>query len=206
MDKTPRAFISHSHEDKERFVLEFAKRLRENGVNAWLDEWEMNVGDSIVEKIFSEGIKGCDYFIIILSKNSIASNWVRAELDSACVKRIEGNTKIMPLILDDVEVPDSLKHCLWKKVDPSDIKSVTDNVLKSIFGIYEKPGIGDRPQYTQTVAHVPELTKIDILVLKTLGELLCINGCLAGIRGNKLRETLSVKDISINELADQSRF
>ncbi len=33
---TPKVFISHASEDKARFVTEFATKLRENGVDAWL--------------------------------------------------------------------------------------------------------------------------------------------------------------------------
>ena len=47
----------HASEDKERFVLEFASKLRQNGVDAWVDKWEMKLGDSLVHKIFEEGTK-----------------------------------------------------------------------------------------------------------------------------------------------------
>src|SRR4051794_20083808 len=48
----PKVFVSHASEDKQRFVERFAARLRENGVDAWLDEWEMKPGDSLVDRIF----------------------------------------------------------------------------------------------------------------------------------------------------------
>ncbi|MHB9102858.1 MAG: toll/interleukin-1 receptor domain-containing protein [Sulfuricella sp.] len=44
----PKVFVSHASEDKARFVVDFARRLRENGVEAWLDQWEMKPGDSQV--------------------------------------------------------------------------------------------------------------------------------------------------------------
>ena len=36
-----KVFISHASEDKDRFVLDFAKRLRTNNIDAWIDIWEM---------------------------------------------------------------------------------------------------------------------------------------------------------------------
>jgi hypothetical protein len=51
MSDAPIAFMSHTPEDKERFVLEFARRLRERGIDIWLDRWEMYPGDSLVDKI-----------------------------------------------------------------------------------------------------------------------------------------------------------
>jgi hypothetical protein len=53
----PKVFLSHASEDKGRFVLDFARQLRENGVDVWLDQWEMKPGDSLVDKIFDEGLK-----------------------------------------------------------------------------------------------------------------------------------------------------
>ena len=46
----PKVFISHASEGKARFVTAFATKLRENGVDAWLDRWEMLPGHSIVDK------------------------------------------------------------------------------------------------------------------------------------------------------------
>ena len=69
MEKTPpKVFISHASADKERFVTDFATRLRSNGVDAWVDSWEMNPGDSLVDKIFEEGLKNCQAMIVVLSK------------------------------------------------------------------------------------------------------------------------------------------
>ena len=42
----PKVFISHASEDKDRFVLAFAKELRSRGVDAWVDEWEIVVAEN----------------------------------------------------------------------------------------------------------------------------------------------------------------
>jgi hypothetical protein len=112
MAKVPRPFISHAHADKERFVLDFAKRLRGKGIDAWVDNWEMLPGDSLVDKIFNEGLKSCTAFIVVLSHNSISSKWVREELNAGIIKRIEDNTKLIPIRLDGCEVPIALKDTL----------------------------------------------------------------------------------------------
>ena len=41
----PKVFISHASADKARFVTGLAEKLRANGVDAWLDSWEMQPGD-----------------------------------------------------------------------------------------------------------------------------------------------------------------
>ena len=115
--KNPKVFVSHASEDKERFVINFAKKLREKGVDAWVDKWEMKLGDSLVDKIFEEGIKSCDTFIIILSKFSVTKPWVREELDSAIVKRIEEKTRLIPIVIDEgIDIPQCIKHLLRKPI------------------------------------------------------------------------------------------
>ncbi len=66
----PKVFVSHASEDKGRFVIEFSQKLRSKGVDAWVDKWEMLPGDSLVDKIFEEGIKNAQAVIVVISKNS----------------------------------------------------------------------------------------------------------------------------------------
>jgi hypothetical protein len=44
----------------------------QRGVNAWLDVWEILPGDSLVDKIFNEGLKPADAVIVVLSNASIS--------------------------------------------------------------------------------------------------------------------------------------
>jgi len=171
--KSPKVFICHAKEDKERFVLDFAKKLREKGIDAWLDEWEMKPGDSLVDKIFEEGIKECDMFMVILSEDSINKRWVRDELNSAIVQRIEKSTKIIPVIIDEnVEVPTSLKHIIWVKIQNlSDYKEEFRKILSAIYDEIEKPSIGGKPAFTNDIDIIPGLNKIDSIVLKIAGDI-----------------------------------
>lgn len=88
----PKVFISHASEDKARFVTAFATKLRENGVDAWLDHWEMLPGDSLVDKIFEEGLKSANAVIMVLSKYSVSKPWVSEELNASMVSRISNRT------------------------------------------------------------------------------------------------------------------
>lgn len=54
---SPKVFVSHASEDKDRFVLEFASRLRHKGIDAWLDKWEMLPGDSLLDKILKKELR-----------------------------------------------------------------------------------------------------------------------------------------------------
>src|SRR5579859_6573105 len=104
---TPKAFISYAHEDKP-LAIRLADNLRKNGVEAWIDVWEIQAGDSLIEKVFEEGLKNCAVFVIILSKASTQSSWVRQELDVAVVNRIRKLTQVIPVLAEECEIPISL--------------------------------------------------------------------------------------------------
>src|SRR5213082_2962990 len=97
----PKAFICHASEDKDRFVRGFATKLREKGIDAWVDEWEILPGESIVRKVFDEGIQESKVFIIVLSQYSVNKSWVREELDFGVIRKISGESKIIPVVIDD---------------------------------------------------------------------------------------------------------
>jgi hypothetical protein len=168
----PKVFLSHASEDKERFVNLFAEKLIANGVNAWIDKWEMLPGDSLVDKIFEEGIKNAQAMIIVLSKYSVNKKWVREELNAGMVKKIDGATKLIPVVIDDCEVPEALKSTVWEKI--KDINSYDEEfqrILASIFGTSLKPPIGTPPKYVQfQIDSLPDLNKIDTIVFKTICE------------------------------------
>src|SRR5882762_2695044 len=104
--RPPKVFLSHATEDKERFVLDFARKLREHRIDVWLDKWEMYPGDSLVDKIFEEGLREADAVIVVVSSISVSKQWVREELNAATVKRINAGSMLIPVVIDDCAVPE----------------------------------------------------------------------------------------------------
>lgn len=167
----PKVFVSHASEDKQRFVIPFATALRERGIDAWVDRWEMLPGDSLVDKIFEEGLKKASAVLIVLSNTSVAKPWVREELNAAVVKRIEEGTKIIPIVLDGCEVPQALRSLVWESAkDVNDFGGCLNRVVDAVFGHTAKPPIGAAPAYVKTavLSNIGGLTTADSFVLKAL--------------------------------------
>ena len=80
-------FISYSHADKE--VAEtLALHLVQAKQSVWIDTWELNAGDSLIAKI--EGaIGGADAILVLLSENSVNSEWCRKELRAGLIRELE---------------------------------------------------------------------------------------------------------------------
>jgi len=169
----PKVFISHAKEDKERFVLDFAEKLRNQGIDVWLDKWEMLPGDSLVDKIFEEGLKNANAIIIVLSNHSVNKPWVKEELNAGMMKRISKGTKIIPVVIDNCQVPESLKSTLWEPIhNINNYQENLDRIVASIFDHTSKPPLGPAPSYTKSVlSEIPGLNQIDNLVLKESCEL-----------------------------------
>ena len=107
-----KVFISYSHEDKE-FVEWLKNNLEGLGLDIWYDHQELQLGDSIKNKI-TEGIQSSSIFIVILSKVSKSSAWVRYELNSALLSNaINKGIKILPIKIDDSEIPSDLSNYLY---------------------------------------------------------------------------------------------
>ena len=97
-------FISYSSNDQD-FVERLATDLIGNNLNIFFDKWEIKVGDSIVEKI-NLALGKMTELIIVLSKESIKSNWVQKELSSALMKKLKDNSvKILPVLIEKCDIP-----------------------------------------------------------------------------------------------------
>jgi hypothetical protein len=174
----PKVFISHASEDKGRFVLKFAEQLRAKGIDAWVDQWEIKPGDSLVDKIFEEGIAQAQAFIIVISDMSIKKPWVREELNAAVVKRIQNGRRLIPVVIDDCQVPESLASTLWHRVkNLSDIGGDVETICAAIIGRESAPPLGQLPGYATTpVLSMPGLTNIDSAVHEIVCSLATENG------------------------------
>jgi hypothetical protein len=151
-----KAFVSHTHSDKEQ-AQELAIALRERGVESWLDKWEIQPGDSLIQKIFTEGLRDCSVFLVLLSPESITSNWVRNELDVALIRRIEGQCRVIPIIVKQCEIPPLLRTLLYLYLK-NGVATVAQDVANVVFNIRVVPPVAAPP--SQLRFHLPGLTPL----------------------------------------------
>ena len=149
-----RAFLSHASEDKSGFVEPLARELAEMGVAPWLDVWEIRPGDSLVKKLFDEGLDTVDAVIVVVSASSAAKPWVREELDAAVVRRITSSTRLIPVRLDDAPVPAPIQHLIWISADrtPEGIRSAAEQITDALYARDKRPAVAPPPAYTTAAA------------------------------------------------------
>lgn len=95
-----KTFISYSSKD-QKFVDRLYADLQNKGVRCWLATEDLKIGDSIRTGI-DEAIRLHDKLLLVLSRHSVASNWVEQEVETALEReRREKRTVLFPIRLDD---------------------------------------------------------------------------------------------------------
>jgi hypothetical protein len=88
----PKYLVFLSHSSRDIWLSDaIARRLRAKGIGVWLDEMSLEGGDDVSDSIVNN-IKTCDEIIVLVSPESVKSQWVAAEIGMAKVlkKRITG--------------------------------------------------------------------------------------------------------------------
>lgn len=138
-------FLSHSSNDKP-FVRKLAADLRRAGFYVWVDEAEIKVGDSLIEKI-EDGIDNTDFLGVVISQNSLSSEWVTREVRIALSQEIAGRrVKVLPILLEPVSIPSFLVD--KKYADFTTEEKYNDSLQEVIKSLSELPVDGTRTSFS----------------------------------------------------------
>lgn len=125
-----KAFISHSSIDKP-FALRLAEALRANGIDVWIDDMELTVGDNIIQKI-KEGIQSSDAIIVVLSKNYVSSKWAMQELSMFMARALsEESIRVIPALIEECDIPVFLRDRMYVDFRP-DFDSAFNRILHAL--------------------------------------------------------------------------
>jgi hypothetical protein len=93
-------FISHANKDRA-FAERLNADLQNNGVRCYLASEDLPIGAKIRVGI-DEAIRVCNKLLLILSKYSVASQWVEQEVETALARERQQKTTILfPVRIDD---------------------------------------------------------------------------------------------------------
>ncbi|KKL90476.1 hypothetical protein LCGC14_1904300 [marine sediment metagenome] len=118
-------FISYSHKDRE-FSRRLASLLQDKGIATWIDDRELNIGDSLIEKI-NEAIHQANVVLIVLSRNTSNSQSQLSEIAMAIAARKKSTKQIVSIVLDkNIALPFFLKDRLY--IDVSGKRGIEERV------------------------------------------------------------------------------
>ena len=133
MKKSTGVFISYSHKDINS-VTEIADTIKEIlGIEVWYDN-NLRGGDNYFSEI-AEQILQKDYFIFVVSQNSVGSNWCVKELEFA----MSENKKIIAIWLEDFSPPPRIRlvisnthYIMRNHMSLDEFKKVLDEALANV--------------------------------------------------------------------------
>lgn len=140
-------FISYSHHDSD-FATELAAQLVKHKAKVWIDQWELHVGDSLIDRI-QEAIQGASALLVILSQSSIKSEWFKKELSSGLLRELEEKrVVVLPVLIDDCKIPLFLKGKMY-----ADFRTDFDKGLRAVLEAIsrvtsERLGRYEEPEWT----------------------------------------------------------
>jgi hypothetical protein len=125
-------FISYSHKDRD-YAESISKKLLEVGYSVSSTSNEMHVGDNIIEKV-TAGIKDADAYILLISRNSVNSEWVMKEQTVIALSQLPKIKKrTLPVLIDKVSPPSFLHSNLF-----FDMSDNFDKRLEELVGYIKK--------------------------------------------------------------------
>jgi hypothetical protein len=108
----PDIFISHNSRDKEE-ALKLATTLNYCAVDVWLDDWELEVGQSLTDEI-ARAMDEARYIAILITENYNKTVWTKTEYKRALAReQKEQRTVMLPLIVGKAEIPAFLEDKVY---------------------------------------------------------------------------------------------
>lgn len=203
MTAAKKVFLSYSTVDRA-FAERFARALVGHGVDVWYDKWEIGPGDSLVERIFEEGLRDAEAFVVILSGASVRSAWVREELSIAVIQRISKLTRIIPVLWEDVEIPTSLRALRWVDMRTHFDEGIRE-IVNVLHGATEKPPVGALPAHLSTLPEsVAGLSRLATSVGRSLLDSTPVDEAFGrAVLNTTLAESLHLTPTELNDAVDE---
>ncbi|MCL2115188.1 MAG: toll/interleukin-1 receptor domain-containing protein [Methanobrevibacter sp.] len=124
-------FISHSSQDME-LAYEICNYIEVNGFSCWIPSKDIIPGNVFEEQII-EAIMSSDYFIALITENSMKSRYCLQEVKFAWDNATSRGLTMIPIRVDNAKV----EHFHWAEwVKSSDFQKFFDNLFAEIK--YEK--------------------------------------------------------------------
>lgn len=154
----PKVFISYSHDTQthKKWVLDLATRLRNTGIDAALDQWDLKPGDDLPH-FMEQNLANSDYILMVCTDNYVTKansgvggvGYEKMIVTSDLLRNIESN-KVIPIIRQEgtSNVPTFLSSKFYLNFSRDDeFEFVYDELVRTIHGapLYRKPDVANNP-------------------------------------------------------------
>jgi CheY-like chemotaxis protein len=126
----PRIFVSHSTKDRDFVEREIVSLLEQHRIKTWYSKADIRTAAEW-ERSIIEGLRACEWFLVVMSAQAAKSAWVRDEVHWAMENR---PGKLIPVLIGDCDPCDfHLRMARLQHVDyRTDIEAAREQLL-SVF-------------------------------------------------------------------------
>jgi hypothetical protein len=118
-------FISHRVADTKE-AEQLARAIAGAGHDVWLDVWNVQLGDSIVQRM-NEGLTGATYVVACYSSSGVDSPWMSREWMAALAQQLNGHgIKLLPVLLTGGSPPAILADIKYADLVTDWTKGISD--------------------------------------------------------------------------------
>jgi hypothetical protein len=129
--REPTVFLSYARADSA-LVHQVAEGLTAAGIRVWLDKM-IQAGTNWMQEIERE-LSAADFVAFFISPHSVGSGWAQQELQVALHRQVsgEGGAVILPVILEDADVPPLLRQYQWIDLRSGNVEGGVRRLVEAI--------------------------------------------------------------------------
>ena len=164
MPENPKVFISYSHDSPEhkRWVSELGAKLRHNGIDAILDQWDLGPGDDIT-RFMESGLKNSDRVLVVCTDTYVSKanageggvGYERMIVNAQLIQNL-GTNKFIPVIRQasgEEKAPTFLATRMY--IDLRDEKQFEAEFKKLLHELHQEPIMQKPPLGKKPFARLP---------------------------------------------------
>jgi hypothetical protein len=211
----PVAFISYSHDsqDHKRWVLDLATRLRSNGVDVILDQWDLGPGGDLPHFMEQAVAKSARVLMICTErytqKANLGSGGVGYEkmiVTAELLQRIESN-RFIPIVRQSGarDLPRFLGSKLYIDLSSADLfETGFDQLLRELLGVplFQKPPLGEAPTLNPQEPPKPSFPDPVTQFMQALASIYEASSNRGGIATVKVRQAMGVSKLLFEHAFD----
>jgi formylglycine-generating enzyme required for sulfatase activity len=154
-------FISHATEADGEFAGRLAGDLRRLGVQVWMAPESIRTSESWVKAI-ERGLRESSHVVIVLTPAALESKWVEKETDVAIARERGGQIEVIPLFVEQVEVPlllDSYHMVFFRQGYEAGLNRLAGDLGLSVAPakpeVVSPPMVEPSPPFEPELIHIP---------------------------------------------------
>lgn len=127
-----KVFLSYAHADSS-IVRQVANRLTEAGIRIWWDADNLKPGNVWMQEIEWQ-LSAADFIVFFISSSSVKGGWTQQEVQIALHQQLsgEGGAVMLPVLLEDAEVPPLLRQVQWVDLRDRKIEKAVKQIVDAI--------------------------------------------------------------------------